>query len=152
MVVVRSVRIILSVNKGENNMKYNMRYNMKYKSTYNLILILGIAFLSLGAIISIKDKDTTSKDIPLKFKLQKTLWDGEDVYIWGKVKNKGTKTYKFITVTFTAYKGSKFVGRDNWCINPGTLKKGNVGYINKKFVNCEKRKPTRIEYKVMGTE
>jgi len=114
-------------------------------------LVLCIAFLALGAVVSIKDKDKTSKDITLKFELQKTTWNGDDIYIWGKVKNKGSKTYDAVTVTFTAYKGSKFIGRENWRIEPSTLKKSQIGYIDKKYVKCEKRKPTRIEYKVMGT-
>ena len=117
---------------------------------YMIGLILCIAILSLGAVVSIKDKDKTSKDIPLKFELQKTTWDGDDINIWGKVKNTGSKPYKYVQVVLSAYKGSKFIGRNIWCVTPRTLKKGNVGYLDKVHVYCEKRKPTRIEYKVLG--
>jgi hypothetical protein len=105
-------------------------------------------------VIVVESKDVTSKDIPLKFELQKTTWDGGQgmIRIWGKVSNDSKTPYEFVQLSFTAYdKDGKFIGRKQWVCNPANVGTRQVGYIDDDFIETEGRKPFKIEFKVLGT-
>lgn len=116
------------------------------------ILVCALGVVCLGAeVISTKSKDSTSKDIPLTFTMEKTTWDGKDINIWGKVRNSGTATYKHVKIVLTAKdERGEFLGRNSWTTEPDELGPGQVGLIDSKFVECEKRKPAQIEFQVIG--
>ena len=104
-----------------------------------------------GEVIATKNKDVTSKDVPLKFVLEKTVWDGEDINIWGTVTNKEKTTYRNVSVIFTVKDADgKFIGRKGWFVEPDTVGPNQVGYIEKKFVSCEQQKPATVEFSVVG--
>jgi len=120
-----------------------------------LIAVLGAILLTSGVfagqLLVTKSKDVTSKDIPLKFTLEKTTWDGDDVKLWGTVKNTGNVKYTSVRVIFTARDAKgKFIGRNSWYIDPTDIGPGQVGYIEDKFVQCEGRRPTSVEFSVIG--
>ena len=120
-----------------------------------LMLVLLTMILSLvcvaGELIVVKSKNTTSEDIPLQFKLEKTKWDGDKIKIWGTVKNTGKIRYEYVKVIFTVRDSKgKFIGRNSWYAEPNTIGLGQVGYIEDDFVECEGRKPSKIEYSVVG--
>ncbi|MGK0291447.1 MAG: hypothetical protein ACI86H_002915 [bacterium] len=100
-------------------------------------------------LINIKSKDKTSTDLSLQFVMEKTKWDGEDLWVWGTVKNKGKTTYKFVYITFTARgKNGKFISRHQHSTQPSTIGPGQVGYIVYKDIECEGRRPKVVEFKV----
>jgi hypothetical protein len=104
-----------------------------------------------GELITTQSKDVTSKDVPLKFVLEKTTWDGTDINIWGTVKNTEKTKYRYVKVIFTAKDADgKFIGRQSWYTEPLEIGEGQVGYIEDKHIRCEKRKPSQIEYSVIG--
>ncbi|MGK0291448.1 MAG: hypothetical protein ACI86H_002916 [bacterium] len=102
-----------------------------------------------GELIVIKSKNKTSTDISLEFVMEKTRWDGEDINVWGTVKNTGTKTYKMVRVMFTARdKNGRFIGRNDRFTDPKTIGPGQVGYIVNKHIECDRRRPKILEFKV----
>ena len=106
-----------------------------------------------GEIIVTQSTDVTSKDVPLKFELEKTVWDGQMVHIWGKVSDAGSTKYETVRVVFTAKDASgKFLGRRTWFVDPSDIGPGQVGYIEDKFVDCDGQKPSKIEYSVVAGE
>lgn len=112
---------------------------------------------SVGAVaaevVVVESKDQTSKDLKLKFELEKTTWDDETLNIWGTVENTGKVKYKYVQVIFTCKdKNKKFLGRNTWFVEPEDIGKGEVSYIEEKFVETEGRKPAILEWKVIGEE
>lgn len=104
-------------------------------------------------VVVVESKDQTSKDLKLKFELEKTTWDDETLNIWGTVENTGKVKYKYVQVIFTCKdKNKKFLGRNTWFVEPEDIGKGEVGYIEEKFVETEGRKPAILEWKVIGEE
>ena len=77
-----------------------------------LLTIAVLAVALSGAALAAESKDETSKDIPLAFVLEKTNWDGDDINIWGTVKNTGKDKYKNVKVVFTVRSADgAFIGR-----------------------------------------
>ena len=102
-------------------------------------------------LVVVSSSDKTSKDIPLKFELEKTVWDGEDLKVWGVVSNNSNGSYKFVKVIFTArdYE-DRFIGRQSWHVDPSGIGQNEVGYIEGKHIGCEGRRPDRLEFSVVG--
>ena len=104
-----------------------------------------------GEILQVKSKDKTSANIPLKFTFEKTKWDGDDIWVWGTISNQTNKTYKSVYVIFTARGHSgKFIGRKTCRAKPPEIAPGQVGYIEKRYIDCEGRKPISIEFMVIN--
>lgn len=102
-------------------------------------------------LIVVESEDQTSKDLPLKFELEKTTWEFDTFQIWGKVENTGKAKYKFVRVTFTCKdKDKKFLGRKSWFVDPSEIGKDEVSYIEGSHVETEGRKPAIVEWKVTG--
>ena len=122
-------------------------------------ILLLVAFLCATAlraedkIILVQSKDTTSKDIPLTFELEKTEVDKvNDLQIWGTIRNESDVTFDLVKITFTTRdKQKKFLGRDEWYCEPSTLRKGDAGYITAKFVAGDSKKAAILEYKITGS-
>ena len=116
------------------------------------ISIVLVANAAIAAqLITTKSKDATSKDIPLQFKLEKTTWERDNIYIWGTVKNTGQVKYRYVEVVVTAKDArGKFIGRRSWFVEPDDIGPGQVGYTEKQHVECEGRKPALLEYSVLG--
>lgn len=98
-----------------------------------------------------KSKDETAGDTPLTFELQRAGDGGYGGFqVWGKVVNATDKTFENVQVIITIYdaKGG-FLGRGRASANPGKIGPGQVSYIDELSVNIEKRKPARLEWKVV---
>ena len=119
-----------------------------------ITILLAVSMTSAafaGELFATRSKDMTSKDISLKFVLEKTTWDEEDVLIWGTVENTGTAKYRAVQVVFTVRDArGKFIGRHTWYVEPDEIGPEQVGYIEQKHVYCEGRKPSQIEFSVIG--
>jgi hypothetical protein len=126
---------------------------MLRKSFCTAVLALALLVTTVIAvaekIIVLKSEKKTSNDIPLEFILEKTKWDGTDIWIWGSVENTASNTFENVKVIFTV-KGSagKFIGRKSWDTDPPRIKPGQIGFIDERFVRCERKKPSYIEYNV----
>jgi hypothetical protein len=118
-----------------------------------IVVVFPINAVNAAELITTQSADVTSKDLPLKFVLEKTTWDRDDILIWGTVKNTGSAKYRIVKVIFTVRtpKG-EFIGRKTWHVEPNEVGPRQVGYIEKKFVECEGRKPSKIEYSVIGEQ
>jgi hypothetical protein len=113
------------------------------------ILVAGVVVAAQPVVT--RSKDITSKDIPLKFKVEKTTWDGTDIRIWGTVKNTGQVKYRSVKLIFTTKDAhGKFIGRNSWFADPSEMESGQVGYIEDKFVECDGARPALLEYSVIG--
>ena len=114
-----------------------------------LLLLLTVVSAIAAQIIVTKSEKKTSKDIPLEFILEKTKWDGKDIWIWGVVENTTQNTYEQVKVIFTV-KGSsgKFIERKVYDTDPPKIKPGQIGYIDEQYVRCERKKPYYLEYNV----
>jgi len=129
------------------------------RNTWTKILIYGFIITSslfacttlfAAEIIQLKNKLTTSNDVPLSFVLEKSTFDGSKTRVWGAVHNNTNETYNRLRVSFTVRdKSGKFLGRSSWSLEPDTVGPGQVGYINDKFIECEGRRPSTIETSVM---
>ena len=122
-----------------------------------VISLIGIAMFSVAAfaeeLVVVKSKDATSKNIPMQFTLEKNTWDGDNIKIWGTVRNTSKESYECIKVIFTAL-GVKeeFIGRKACGTEPGEIGPEQVGYIEGDYVECEGRRPSQIEYAVIGVD
>lgn len=106
-----------------------------------------------GDVVVVESKDHTSKDIGLKFELEKTTWDTDikTLKLWGTVENTGEVKYRSVQVIFTARdKNKEFLGRNSWFVAPDNIGHEEVGYIDDKFIETEGRKPAIVEFKVVG--
>ena len=124
---------------------------MSGNTSYAIALLIFLTAVSAIAdkIIVIKSEKKTSNDIPLEFILEKTKWDGKDIWIWGAVENSTSKTYENVKVIFTLKgRAGKFIGRKSWNTDPPKIKPGQIGYIEEQYVRCERRKPYYLEYNV----
>jgi hypothetical protein len=65
------------------------------------------------------------------------------------VENTTQNTYDNVKVIFTV-KGSsgKFIGRKVWDADPSKIEPGQIGFIDGKYVRCERKKPYYLEYNV----
>lgn len=116
-----------------------------------LLIFLTAVSAIADKVILIKSKEKTSNEIPLEFILEKTKWDGKDIWIWGAIENSTSKTYEKVKVRFTAKgRAGKFIGRKVWDTDPATIKPGQIGYIDEQYVRCERKKPYYLEYNVSG--
>jgi hypothetical protein len=122
------------------------------KSIAVLAIILVTAFSAFSEEIAVvKSSAQTSSDIPLSFTFEKAKWENNKLYIWGTVKNTSNRTYKFVKVVFTVKdKDNKFISRRSWYVDPTTIEPGKVGYIENHHVECEGKRPAKIEYSVLG--
>jgi hypothetical protein len=99
----------------------------------------------------VRGEDKTSADIPLLLELEKTMWTGTDVRLWGTVRNRGATSFRFVRVILTARDSrGQFIGRNTWFAQPSAVGPGQVGYIEGVFVECEGRRPAVIEFSVVG--
>jgi len=118
-----------------------------------LYTLLASSSALAAEIIITESADVTSKDLPLKFTLEKTTWRRDHIYIFGTVKNTGTTKYRYVQVIFTVKDAEgKFIGRRTVFVSPFDIGPGQVGYIEGSFVECEGRKPSKVEYSVIGEE
>ncbi len=102
-------------------------------------------------VIVVEAVEKTAADIPLKFEVQKTTWKYGRLYIWGKVSNPSDTVFDFVRVNFTCTdKAGNFLGRGTWHCDPYLIGPKEVGYIDDKHLETEKRKPAKVEYKVVG--
>jgi hypothetical protein len=123
------------------------------KTSYAIGLLIFLTAVSAIAdkLILVKSKEKTSNEIPLEFILQKTRWDGKDIWIWGAVENSTSKTYENVKVRFAAKgRAGKLFGRKAWDTDPTAIKPGQTGYIDEQYVRCEHKIPYSLEYKVTG--
>lgn len=122
-----------------------------------LIILLAALFIAkaviAGELISVKSKDVTSMDIPIRFILEKTTWREGKVAIWGAAKNNSTGTYNFVRVIFTVRDDNgNFIGRNTCYAEPSSIGPNQVGYIEDGHVDCEGRRPSIIEFSVIGVK
>jgi hypothetical protein len=65
------------------------------------------------------------------------------------VENTTQNTYGNVKVIFTVKVSSgKFIGRKVWDADPSKIKPGQIGFIDGKYVRCERKKPFYLEYNV----
>jgi hypothetical protein len=125
-----------------------------HRGSFVIIVVLLFAAPSNVAraeLIVVESKDVTSKDVPVKFTLERTSWKYDSLVVWGKVQNGGTRKYGFVKVLITALdKDKKFLGRIEVFCDPHSLDKGQVGYITQAILDTEERRPAAIEVKVLG--
>lgn len=130
-----------------------MKRLMTRLSVVSVVILFGASLCraAAGWPVFVENSDRTSRDIPLKFELQKVVWDNNHINVWGKVTNPSNRPYKYVEVSFTALDESgNFLGRNGWYCEPGNINPGEVGYIDDKFIASEGRLPAKIEYKVFG--
>jgi hypothetical protein len=97
------------------------------------------------------DTDKTSKDIDVKFALQKANWSGENLVLFGKVTNETAKDYGYVQVILTAYdKEGNFITRTTTGIYPEVLGSGKVGYLDSEYIETGDLIPARITLKFIG--
>jgi len=97
------------------------------------------------------DSDKTSKDIDVKFELQKASWAGENLVLYGKVTNETAKDYNYVEVIITAYdKEGNFITRTTTGIYPEVLGSKKVGYLDADYIETGDLLPSRLTLKFVG--
>jgi hypothetical protein len=97
------------------------------------------------------DSDKTSKDIDVKFILQKAHWAGENLVLYGKVTNETAKDYRYVEAIITAYdKEGNFIMRTTSSIYPEVLGSKKVGYMDGDYLETGDQIPARITLKFTG--
>jgi hypothetical protein len=97
------------------------------------------------------DKDKTSKDIDVKFDLQKAAWAGENLKLFGKLTNESAKNYRYVQVVLTVYdKEGNFITRSMASIYPDVLGSEKVGYMDADYIETGDLMPARVTIKVTG--
>jgi hypothetical protein len=97
------------------------------------------------------DSDKTSKDIDVKFTLQKANWTGENLVLYGKVTNETAKDYGYVEVIITAYdKEGNFITRTTTSIYPEILGSKKVGYLDAEYIETGDLIPSRLTLKFTG--
>jgi hypothetical protein len=97
------------------------------------------------------DTDKTSKDIDVKFQLQRANWSGENLTLFGKVSNETQKNYQYVQVILTVYdKEGNFVTRSTTGIYPDVLGSMKVGYMDADYIETGELIPSRVTIKVTG--
>jgi hypothetical protein len=101
----------------------------------------------------VRSEEETSSDAPLEFKLQKIGSNYGGTAIWGVVTNTGDTEYESVTVVVTLYgPEGKFLGRGRGSANPGTIGKGQIGYVDGLGVDVGDWKPVKLEWKILTSE
>ncbi len=99
------------------------------------------------------DTDKTSKDIDVKFELQRTTWAGENLQIFAKLKNETDKDYRYVEAIITVYdKEGNFITRSTSSTYPELLGKKKVGYLDANYVETGDQIPARVTIKLTGEE
>lgn len=126
--------------------------------------VLALACLWLGSFTSLlyaadltktliveADSDKTSKDIDVKFELQKASWAGENLVVFGKVTNETAKDYTYVEVILTVYdKEGNFITRTTTGIYPEVIGSKKVGYLDADYIETGDLIPARLTYKFVG--
>jgi hypothetical protein len=97
------------------------------------------------------DKDKTSKDIDVKFQLQKANWTGDNLALFGTVTNETATNYQYVQVILTVYdKEGNFVTRSTTGIYPDELGSDKVGYMDADYIDTGDLIPSRVTIKITG--
>lgn len=126
-----------------------------------VLVLAGLAFLladgSAWAVDLTKtlvvetDKDKTSKDIDVKFDLQRASWTGENLTMFGKITNESAKNYRYVQVIVTVYdKEGNFVTRSTVGTYPDVLGSEKVGYVDADYIRTGELIPARATIKITG--
>lgn len=88
---------------------------------------------------------------PMTFVLEKSVVRGNTLQIWGEVKNDTGWTFRFVRLIATARDaGDRFLGRNDWSVEPGTVGPGMAGYVNGATIQCDGGVPETLEYSVLA--
>jgi cell division protein FtsB len=99
------------------------------------------------------EMEKTSKDLPLTFLCEKTQWNNRNTtYVWGKVVNDSDIPFRYVKVFVTAVDNNgEFLGRNTHFCEPSEINTGEIGYIERGFVETDKI-PDKLIFKIIGEQ
>jgi hypothetical protein len=106
----------------------------------------------VGVFTFVESDESGAEDLPLALHVEKATWSHGYTHVQASVENGDSSRFESVEVVFTAYDAAgEFLDRSSHYLEPSEISPGQTAHVNA-FIDAEGRRPSRIEWKIVGRE